>query len=51
MTHIPHQHAGQFELCYDKLCARVHTSQESADALGVLAVGLIAVAIFAALSG
>ncbi len=45
MKSIPHRHFGQVELCYDRFCTRVTTSEQAAAAISGGFLGALAGAI------
>ncbi|MES2154200.1 MAG: hypothetical protein V4510_03610 [bacterium] len=50
MKDTPHQHFGEVDLCYDKLCTRITTSETGAFVLGAIAIGGILAIAAAVLS-
>jgi len=38
---VPHVHTGKVELCYDRFCARITTTQEAASLIGGVFVGAL----------
>ncbi len=51
MKPTPHRHLGQVELCYDRFCTRVTTSEQAAAAIGGGFLGALAGAILTRNSG
>jgi hypothetical protein len=50
VKHVPHGHPGEVELCYDRFCARLTTSEEIANVLGGIVVGAVFLLGLAALA-